>query len=78
MPNQIINGWFIQPTVFADVDNGGFLAQQEVFGPVLSILKFSTEQKAVHMANGKEGGREGIYEFIREKSIFISNGGTLI
>lgn len=49
-------GNFIAPTVFADVDPDSAIAQQEIFGPVLSIMKFSSEDEAVKLANGTEYG----------------------
>jgi len=45
-------GFFIQPTVFSDVDPSSTLAQEEVFGPVLSVLPFDEEADAVRIANG--------------------------
>ena len=120
---DLADGYFLQPTVFADVDPQSELAQKEVFGPVLSIMPFDTEQEAIGIANstpyglsgyvftedlkrahrvaeemetgevlingaapltvhrpfggigisgmGKEGGREGITEFLRTKSVSI-------
>lgn len=114
-------GYFVEPTVFADVDPNSELAQTEVFGPVLAIIPFDTEEEAIEIANGtryglaaylctndlgrahrvtealesgevlvngatglavnrpfggvgisgigKEGGREGLAEFLRVKSI---------
>ncbi|MDX2541470.1 aldehyde dehydrogenase family protein [Streptomyces sp. WI04-05B] len=50
------DGWFVTPTVFADVDNRSDLAQQEVFGPVLAITPFDTEDQAVALANDSEYG----------------------
>ncbi len=44
-------GFFVEPTVFADVDNASDLAQQEVFGPVLAITRFRDEEHAVELAN---------------------------
>lgn len=44
-------GLFIPPTVFADVESGMRLAQHEVFGPVLAVLRFHDEEDAVHIAN---------------------------
>ena len=44
-------GWFIEPTIFGDVKNTMRIAQEEVFGPVLSILKFKNEEEAVSIAN---------------------------
>ena len=49
-------GAFLQPTVFADVDPNSTLAQTEVFGPVLSILSFTTEEQAIDIANGTDYG----------------------
>ncbi|MGP4005159.1 aldehyde dehydrogenase family protein [Streptomyces sp. 4N124] len=49
-------GYFVTPTVFADVDNRSDLAQQEVFGPVLAITPFDTEDEAVALANDTEYG----------------------
>ncbi len=44
-------GFFIQPTIFADVDNAMTIAQEEVFGPVLSIIPFDDEAEALAIAN---------------------------
>jgi aldehyde dehydrogenase (NAD+) len=44
-------GWFVAPTVFGDVDHDSELARDEVFGPVLSILRFDTEDEVVAKAN---------------------------
>ncbi len=45
------NGWFVEPTIFTDVKNDMRIAQEEVFGPVLSVIKFKDEQDAVSIAN---------------------------
>ena len=45
------SGWFVQPTIFGDVRNDMRIAQEEVFGPVLSILRFKDEAEAVSIAN---------------------------
>lgn len=45
------NGWFVQPTVFGDVRNDMRIAQEEVFGPVLSVIRFGDEADAVRIAN---------------------------
>lgn len=117
-------GYFIEPTVLVDVDPASEIAQTEVFGPVLCLFRFSTEEEAIALANGtryglssyvqtkdltrairvateleagetlingavnlqvgrpfggfglsgvgKEGGREGIEEFLRTRSIAIA------
>ncbi len=45
------SGWFVEPTIFGDVDNGMRIAQEEVFGPVLAIIRFKDEADAVAIAN---------------------------
>jgi len=49
-------GFFIEPTIFTDVDNGMTIAQEEVFGPVLSMIPFDTEQDAIAIANATRYG----------------------
>lgn len=49
-------GFFIAPTIFADVDNSMRIAREEIFGPVLTVLKFSTEEEVIAMANDSEYG----------------------
>lgn len=55
-------GWFLRPTVFADVDPCSALAREEIFGPVLAILPFETEEEAVRLANdGPYGLAAGVW-----------------
>ena len=49
-------GYFHEPTVFTGVRNDMTIAQEEIFGPVMSILKFSTEEEAYRIANDVEYG----------------------
>ncbi len=42
-PEGLDGGWFVQPTVFADVDNSMTIAQEEIFGPVLAVIPYDTE-----------------------------------
>ncbi|WP_415394064.1 aldehyde dehydrogenase family protein [Paracoccus sp. SJTW-4] len=51
LPEGVNRGYFVRPTVFADVSNDMTIAQQEIFGPVLSIIPFDSEEEAVAMAN---------------------------
>ena len=53
---DLANGLFIQPTIFADVNNDMRLAREEVFGPVLSIIPFDTEEEAIAIANDNDFG----------------------
>ncbi|MFE0820665.1 aldehyde dehydrogenase [Streptomyces sp. NPDC058847] len=58
-PAGLEKGWFVEPTVFADVDNRSRVAQDEIFGPVLCITPYSDEDEAVRMANESEYGLAG-------------------
>lgn len=49
-------GFFVQPTIFKDVQNDMTIAQEEVFGPVLSILPFDTEEEAIEIGNNTRYG----------------------
>ena len=49
-------GWFIEPTIFGDVNNKMRIAQEEVFGPVLSIIRFKDEEEAIKIANDSKFG----------------------
>jgi acyl-CoA reductase-like NAD-dependent aldehyde dehydrogenase len=117
------DGYFVEPTVLADVDPHSDAAQQEIFGPVLTITPFGTEEEAVdlanatpyglgtylqtrdvsrahriapllqsgsvhvngvsgqppgapfggykHSGNGREGGKEGLFEFLQIKNVYV-------
>jgi acyl-CoA reductase-like NAD-dependent aldehyde dehydrogenase len=52
-------GYFVQPTVFSDVDPGMTIAQEEIFGPVLSIIPYDSEDDAVRIANDTIYGLAG-------------------
>lgn len=56
---DLSRGCFLTPAVFADVDNSSHLAQEEIFGPVLSMMKFRDEDEAVALANGTAYGLAG-------------------
>jgi aldehyde dehydrogenase (NAD+) len=120
---DLADGFFVAPTVFGAVDNASDLAQHEVFGPVLSLVRFTDDAQAVELANatdyglgglvytrdidrahrvakrlqagyigintfppmppnapfggvkasgfGREGGREGLMEFLQTKNVYI-------
>ncbi|MDT4813308.1 Betaine aldehyde dehydrogenase [compost metagenome] len=48
---ELASGWFVEPTIFADVNNQMRIAREEVFGPVLSIIPFDDEDEAISIAN---------------------------
>jgi len=58
-PNGSDDGWYIQPTVIADVPENGRLAQEEIFGPVLSFIRARDYTHALAIANGTEYGLTG-------------------
>ena len=49
-------GWFVQPTIFTNVDPNMRIAQEEVFGPVLAVIRFRDEEEAMQIANGTRFG----------------------
>jgi len=50
-PEGLEKGYFVKPTVFADVNNNMEVARTEIFGPVLSVMSFETEEEAIQIAN---------------------------
>jgi acyl-CoA reductase-like NAD-dependent aldehyde dehydrogenase len=50
-PSHLERGWFVEPTVFGNVDNGATIAREEIFGPVLSVIPVNDERDAVRVAN---------------------------
>lgn len=52
-------GFYVEPTIFADVDNNHAIAQEEIFGPVLSLIPYSDEEHAVRIANDSDYGLGG-------------------
>ena len=61
-------GYFLEPTVFADVAPNSVLAQEEIFGPVLALIKVASFEEGLHVANNTEYGLTGsIYTSDRER-----------
>jgi aldehyde dehydrogenase (NAD+) len=83
------SGYFVEPTLFADVDPGSAIAQEEIFGPVLSLIAYDDEDDAVAIANGTVYGLAGyVWGGDEERSIDVArrlrtgmvavNGGSFI
>jgi aldehyde dehydrogenase (NAD+) len=53
-------GWFVEPSVLADVDNSSAVAQEEIFGPVLCVIGYDDEDHAIALANDSEFGLGGV------------------
>ncbi|GAB25448.1 putative aldehyde dehydrogenase [Gordonia polyisoprenivorans NBRC 16320 = JCM 10675] len=58
-PSSVDAGWFVEPTIFADVDNNATISREEIFGPVLSVIPFRDEAEALAIANDSEYGLGG-------------------
>jgi aldehyde dehydrogenase (NAD+) len=86
-PVGLDRGYFFEPTVFKDVDNGMTIAQDEIFGPVLCVIPFEDEDNAIEIANDSRYGLAasvwhpdasaaiGVAEQIRAGSISVNGGG---
>ncbi|NBP84925.1 MAG: aldehyde dehydrogenase [Mycobacteriaceae bacterium] len=59
VPRNQPRGWFVSPTVFADVDNSDRIAQEEIFGPVLAVIPYDGDDQAIALANDSEFGLAG-------------------
>jgi len=55
-PSQLPRGWFVEPTVFTEVDNSMRIAQEEIFGPVAAIIPYEDEADAIRIANDSPYG----------------------
>lgn len=60
VPKHLTTGYFVEPTIFADVDNSMTIAQEEIFGPVLSVIAFDGDDEAVQVANDSIYGLSGV------------------
>ncbi len=58
-PDGCDKGYYVRPTVFADVTNDMTIAKEEIFGPVLVMIKYNNEEEAINIANDTEYGLAG-------------------
>jgi aldehyde dehydrogenase (NAD+) len=65
-PDHLQAGYYVKPTVFANVDNNMTIAREEIFGPVISILGYEDEDQAIEIANDTDYGLAG----------YVSSGDT--
>jgi betaine-aldehyde dehydrogenase len=73
-PAGIERGWFIEPTIFVQVDNGMTIAQEEIFGPVLAVMSYGTEDEAVAIANDSPYGLGGaVYTSDPDRGLAIAS-----
>jgi aldehyde dehydrogenase (NAD+) len=66
LAGDLKDGYFVKPTVFRDVQNHMEIAREEIFGPVLSIIGYDTEEEAIEIANDTEYGLGG---YVHSKDI---------
>jgi len=73
VPNGVTKGYYVQPTVFSDVNTSMTIAQEEIFGPVLSILPYDDEDDAIRIANDTVYGLAGgVWAADKDKAIAIA------
>jgi acyl-CoA reductase-like NAD-dependent aldehyde dehydrogenase len=66
-------GWFVEPTVFADVDNNATISQEEIFGPVLSIIAYDGDDDAIRIANDSAFGLGGsVWTADRDRGLSVA------
>jgi aldehyde dehydrogenase (NAD+) len=72
-PEGIDKGWFVEPTVFVDVDNAMHIVQEEIFGPILSAIPYDDEADAVRIANDSECGLCGaVFSRDNDRGLFVA------
>lgn len=73
-PENLPNGNYVEPTVFADVTNDMTIAQEEIFGPVLSVIKYEDDDDAVRIANDSIFGLSGsIYSADLDRALAMAH-----
>ncbi len=74
-PEAFDKGWFVEPTVFVDVDNSMRIAQEEIFGPVLSVIPYDGDEEAVRIANDSDYGLCGaVFTSDAERGLKVARG----
>ncbi len=72
-PEGCEKGYYVKPTVFADVTNDMTIAKEEIFGPVLCIIKYDNEEEAIKIANDTEYGLAGYVQGELSHAIEVGN-----
>lgn len=71
-PDGIDRGYFVKPTIFSDVTPDMRIAQEEIFGPVLAVIPYDSEEEAIEIANGTEYGLGGyVFSSNRERGLSV-------
>ncbi|XHM89723.1 aldehyde dehydrogenase [Peterkaempfera sp. SMS 1(5)a] len=68
------SGWYVEPTLFADVDNAMTIAQEEIFGPVVAVIPFEDEDDAVRISNNSDYGLHGtVFSVDEQRALALAN-----
>ena len=71
--SELKDGFFIEPTIFINVDNRAAIAQEEIFGPVLSVIKYRTTEEAIRLANDSPYGLGGgVWSSDKEEALHVA------
>jgi betaine-aldehyde dehydrogenase len=80
-PKDLPHGWFVEPTVIAGLDNSSTIAQEEVFGPVATVIPYDDEAQAIAIANDSKYGLHGaVFSADPERALRVArqvDSGTL-
>ena len=72
-PKGIDRGWFVEPTVFADVQNSATIVREEIFGPVLAVIPYKDEADAIRLANDSIYGLGGsVFSADTERALAVA------
>ena len=71
-PSHLPKGWYVEPTLFVDVDNSMTIAQEEIFGPVLVVIPFEDDDDAVRIANNSIYGLSGAVFGSQDRALAVA------
>jgi len=72
---ECANGYFVEPTIFDHVDNASSIAQEEIFGPVLSVVRYSSDEEAIRVANDSPFGLAGgVWSTNADRAMRVARG----
>lgn len=69
---ELASGFFVEPTIFVNVNNESVIAQEEIFGPVLSVIKYTSDDEAIRLANASTYGLAGgVWSEDKERALSV-------
>jgi aldehyde dehydrogenase (NAD+) len=72
-PAQLAHGFYVEPTIFTDVDNSMRIAREEIFGPVVAVIGYDSETEAIAIANDSDYGLAGaVYTADHDRAIAVA------